>query len=107
MDPPKKGRGAKVEKDMIEDLDNYDEDMNEKELPASSSQATQSKGAPNPKKRKEPVSKPAVQQKNNKRRKQDESSSEDEFIDNEESEEVKKPAGSQGTRKSARQAQAS
>ena len=36
--PPKKGgRGAKIDKDIIEDLDDYDEDMNEKELPPASS----------------------------------------------------------------------
>ncbi len=33
--PQKGGRKGKPEKDMIEDLDLYDDDMNEKELPAS------------------------------------------------------------------------
>ena len=91
--PKKGGRGAKNVKDMADDLDNYDQDMNEKELPASSSQATQSKSAVNPKKRKEPASKVDAKQKNSKRKK-GESSSEDEYIDNDEEEEFKKPVAS-------------
>lgn len=87
------GRGAKLAKDMADDLDDYDQDMNEKELPASSSQATQSKSAVNPKKRKDPSSKLDTKQKNSKRKK-DELSSEDEYIDNDESEEIKRPAAS-------------
>jgi hypothetical protein len=55
--PKKGGRGAKMAKDMADDLDDYDQDMNEKELPASISQPTQSKSVVNPKKRKEPASK--------------------------------------------------
>ena len=92
---------------MADDLDDYDQDMNEKELPASSSQPTQSKGVVNPKKRKEPASKLDVKQKNSKRKK-DESSSEDDYIDDDESEEIKKPAASSKVaRTSARQAHAS
>lgn len=40
--PAKRGVAAKM-KDIIEDLDDYDEDMNEKELPMSQAQANASK----------------------------------------------------------------